>query len=170
MSGCKALLFGCVLAALAAVPVHATTIVYAIDMDGAQEAPLAGDPDGSAVGTLTIDDATGAVSWSLTYSNIAAPTGMHIHLAPPGVAGAIVVDLGVATTGGPGTLINSTTTLPATALLINTTPGAYYINVHNLVFSQGAVRDQLGTLVPEPALLSLLAAGGVAVLAGRRRT
>ena len=57
-----------------------------------------------------------------------------------------------------------------TPTTINTTPAAYYINVHNLVFSQGAVRDQLGTLVPEPALLSLLAAGGCAVLAGRRRT
>lgn len=63
---------------LAASPAAALTITYSVAMDGTQEVG-GGDPDGTASGTLTIDDATGNISWSFTYANIAAPTAMHIH-------------------------------------------------------------------------------------------
>jgi len=158
--------------ALAASPAAATTITYSVTMDGAQEVPGPGDADGTASGTITINDATGGISCSFTYANIVAPFAMHIHGpgAPPGVAAGIFVGLGVATSGGAGTLISDTSTSAANALTINTTPGNFYVNIHNAAFPSGAVRGQLGTVVPEPATLALLGVGlaGLAWTGARR--
>jgi len=162
--------------AFAASPAAATTITYSLTMDGAQEVPGPGDPDGSATGTLTIDDSTGGVgtiSWSFTYANIATPlSAMHIHgpAAPPGTAAGVFVGLGVATSGGAGTLISSVVTTMANAAAINANPGDFYVNIHNGPFPSGAVRGQLGTVLPEPATLGLLAVGIVGLVwTGRRR-
>jgi hypothetical protein len=166
----------CVLAlalvALAAQPAAATTITYSLNMTGAQEVPGPGDPDGIATGTLTVNDATGDISWSFTYANITAPTAMHIHgpSAPAGVAAGVFVGLGVTTSGGAGTLISAVTTTTTNAAAINASPSGFYVNIHNAAFPAGAVRGQLGLVVPEPPTLLMLALGvGGLVLAGRRR-
>ena len=163
--------------AFAASPAAATTITYSLTMDGAQEVPGAGDPDGSATGTLTIDDSTGGVgtiSWSFTYANIATPlSAMHIHgpAAPPGTAAGVFVGLGVATSGGAGTLISSVVTTMANAAAINANPGNFYVNIHNGPFPNGAVRGQLGTIVPEPPTVALLLLSLLDLArAGRRRS
>ena len=158
--------------AFAASPVAATTITYSVIMSGAQEVPGPGDADGTATGTLTVDDSTGLISWSFTYANIVAPTAMHIHgpAAPVGVAAGVFVGLGIATSGGAGTLISSVTTSAANALAINTGPANFYVNIHNGAFPGGAVRGQLGVLVPEPPTLLMLGVGFLGlVLMGRRR-
>jgi hypothetical protein len=150
-----------------AAAAHATSITYAISMTGAQEVPGPGDPDGSAVGTLTVDDVTGVISWSFTYANLDSLTGMHIHAAPAGSSAGVFV--GLALTGSAGSLVGSVTTTPANALAINTNPSNYYVNLHTSVYPSGAVRDQLGTLVPEPGVAALLAASLAAARWGRRR-
>src|ERR1700752_3592115 len=85
---------------LATAPVHALTISYYLNMDGAQQVPGPGDPDGSAAGVIKLDDATGLIEWAINYSNISAPVDMHIH-GPGGSAGSaagVFVPMGVATT------------------------------------------------------------------------
>lgn len=158
---------------LAAGPAAALTITYTLSMDGAQEvSPNVGDPDGTAAGTLTVNDSTGLISWSFTYANIAAPTDMHIHgpVGPVGVNAGIFVGLGVATSGGAGTLISSLTTTVANALAINAIPTNFYVNIHNSPFPNGAVRGQLGVVAPEPGTLALLGVGFAGLAwTGRRR-
>ena len=147
---------------------------YLIQGDGSQQVPGPGDADGWVTGTITLDDVTGVISWDFTYRNIDAPTLMHIH-GPNGSAGqtaGVHIGLGVVTSGGPGTLVNSM----VHAVLQDVTdvlddPTDFYVNIHNPAFGAGAVRGQLGTggfsgVVPDgttglPLLLGKAAGGTV---------
>lgn len=154
---------------LTASSAFAASVGFAVSMSGAQEVPGPGDPDGIATGTLALDDASGAISWSFTYANIDAPTLMHIHgpNGPAGSAANVFINLGVATSGGAGTLVGSLAhgSLAQVAQIL-AAPETFYVNVHNAPFGGGAVRGQ----VPEPAT-ALLFGSGLAGLAfaGRAR-
>lgn len=143
----------------------AAQTTFALNMDGAQEAPGPGDADGSATGNITLNDVTGVISWDFDYFNINAPTLMHIHDGDFGVQGPVFINLGVMTTGGAGNLTNSIVhgnLAQITAVLTN--PDEYYVNIHNSPFGAGAVRGQL----PEPTTLALLGVGLAACLRRRR--
>jgi hypothetical protein len=129
--------------ALSAAVAPAQAEQFTLTMTGNQEVPNPGDPDGFASGTLTIDPATNQVSWNFTHSGIATPTMMHIHIGAAGVSGGVIVNLGVATSGGPGTLVNQTTTSATNVNNILANPTGYYVNIHNAQFPGGAVRGQL---------------------------
>ena len=135
----------------------ATSATYTVNMSGAQEVG-SGDPDGTASGTITLDDLSGVISWSFTYANIDAPTLMHIHGpdAPAGTNAGVFIGLGVATSGGAGTLVSSLVHgNPAQVTQILNSPDTFYVNIHNVPFPGGAVRGQ----VPEPATALLVGAG-----------
>ena len=119
-------------------------ITFQLTMGGDQSVPGPGDEDGQASGTLTIDDATGLISWDFTYSNIADPAAMHIHSGAAGGRGGGAVPLNVDTSGGTGTLIGSTTADATNVAAILASPSDYYVNIHNADFRPGAVRGQLG--------------------------
>lgn len=158
---------------LAPVDTSKAAVVFSLNATGAQEVG-GGDPDGLATGLLTINEAADAnplgVSWNFNFSNIDAPSAMHIHTGTLGNNGSVLLGLGVATSGGAGTLIDSTVFASAAdrdSVLGN--PSGFYVNIHNATFAGGAVRGQL-TAVPEPSSLGISALalfGGV--LARRRK-
>jgi hypothetical protein len=147
---------------------------YIVNLNGANEvAPVVGDPDGSATGVITLDDVTGNISYAIAYSNLETLADFHIHgpNGPAGVNQPVWIGFGIAT-DVPGTLTR-TVTLPVadlpkiTQVLAN--PTNFYLNIHTTpTHAGGAVRGQLGVLIPEPATAAL-AAAAIGMLGVRRR-
>jgi hypothetical protein len=124
------------------------TATFTIQLSGAAEVcPTAsgtcGGP-GTGTATITVDRNARTVCYSITTQNVALPLlAAHIHEAPVGVAGPVVVPLftspvNSAATSGCVTDVNKN-------LLKNIlrNPEEYYVNVHNAPFPNGAVRGQL---------------------------
>lgn len=168
----RSLAIGCVLAT--AANAWGASATYLVSLNGANEvAPTVGDPDGSASGTITLDDVTGNISYAITYANLETLADFHIH-GPNGPAGtnqSVWIGFGVSTTV-PGTLTRALT-LPAadlpkiTQVLAN--PANFYLNIHTTpTHAGGAVRGQLGVLIPEPSTIAL-AGSAVGMFGFRRR-
>lgn len=111
----------------------------ATSLSGAEEVPPA-DPDGTGSARITLNIGQATVCWELTVSNIAPAAAAHIHSAPAGENGPVVVPLSPPTTGSSS---GCTTAAPALIQAIIDNPEQYYVNVHNADFPGGAVRGQL---------------------------
>ena len=125
---------------------------------GAEEVPpVATQGRGTAVFSLSPDGTE--LSFRLITANVANITQAHIHLAPRGVNGPIVVFLfglvpaGVSSTGvlATGTIVQSDL-IPRPAigfggtmaeLVAELRSGGAYVNVHTLAFPGGEVRGQV---------------------------
>lgn len=140
----------------AAGPAQAAIQHLTAILDGLQEIspitglPGAGDPDGTGIAHLWIDDSKSKVRWQFDVAGIALPlTGAHIHEAPAGQNGPIEVNFAGQLSGsGLG---------DSDLLRVIQNPGGFYVNLHNADFPGGAIRGQLSA-VPEPAAVTLLAA------------
>jgi hypothetical protein len=108
-------------------------------MTGAQEVPPA-DPDGVGTASFTFNPGLGQVCYELTAENIEPATAAHIHIAPPGSPGPVVIPLIPPTDGS-----SSGCASADRALILNIiqNPDAYYVNVHNAIYPAGAIRAQL---------------------------
>ena len=128
-------------ALLAAVPVLAGGRPFSTTLTGAAEVP-AGDPDATGTATVWVNPGTGTVCYSWSVSNAATPIlAAHIHHAPAGVAGPVVVPLPPT---GPSSGSGCTTGVDRSlALDIIRHPWDYYVNTHNAEFPAGAARGQL---------------------------
>jgi hypothetical protein len=116
------------------------------DLTGAEEAPGPGDPDATGTAQLTLNQGTETVCYDLSWANIdGTVVAAHIHEAPAGVAGPVVVPLFVgqsfAGTGSDSACVSSDRALIKD---IRKNPTEYYVNVHSSVFPAGAIRGQLG--------------------------
>lgn len=111
------------------------------DLDGANEVPILGDPDGTGHATIRVNSGQGTVCYDITVSNIATVVAAHIHIGAAGVPGGIVVPLEPS-----GGVISGCATGVDRDLIkaIRSDPEAYYVNVHNAQFPGGAARGQLG--------------------------
>ena len=109
-------------------------------LTGEQEVPVKGDPDGIGFATVTVNPGQGVLCYELSVSGIAPATAAHIHEAPPGVAGPVVVELLPPTDGSSSDCIQVGRAL---AKEILQDPADYYVNVHNTEFPAGALRGQL---------------------------
>lgn len=111
-------------------------------MTGEVEVPI-GDLDGSGLVTVIVHPAKGQLCFAIVVDDILLPTiATHIHKAPPGVAGPIVVPLTAPdATGTSAGCVSGVDQGLLTA--IKRHPRQYYVNVHTTDFPAGAVRGQL---------------------------
>lgn len=116
---------------------------FATVLLGANEVPGPGDPDGMGRALITVNLGRGRVCWWIQVSGITLPaTAAHIHNAPAGVAGPIVVPLSPPDTNG--TSRGCAEDVDRHLLLnILIHPSDYYVNVHTTDYPAGAVRGQL---------------------------
>lgn len=110
-------------------------------LTGAAEIPGPGDPDGSGTADLRINPGQKQICYTLTVRNIDPASGAHIHEAPVGAAGPVVVTLQKPASGSSQACATVSREL---ALEILKRPRDYYVNVHNAIYPAGALRGQLG--------------------------
>lgn len=107
-----------------------------------------GDADRASM-TLTLNVGRELVCWSVQELVLTAgealPHAAHIHVAPAGTAGPVVVDLFAGQ--APASYPTATRCISADRGLIRDMlrePSAYYVNMHNAQHPAGVVRAQLG--------------------------
>ena len=125
--------------AFSCLTVAAGAQTYVGVMNGANEAPGPGDPDGFGLAGFRFEGTT--VIYHMMVKNIAAPNASHIHRGAAGVPGPVVLALA-------SVFPNNTATGTATASAalideIRSDPELFYVNVHNGDFPNGAIRAQL---------------------------
>jgi CHRD domain len=116
-------------------------------LTGAAEVPGPGDPDATGSASLTLNQGQGQVCFDLSWAGIdGTVVAAHVHAAPVGVAGPIVVPLftNVALAGTDSASGCVAGVSEELIKAIRHDPASYYVNVHSTVFPAGAARGQLG--------------------------
>jgi hypothetical protein len=114
------------------------------ELTGAAEVPVSGDPDGSGSASLTLNPGLEQVCWEIQVADVAPITAAHIHEAPAGVAGGVVVPLFPPLPDADGFSSGCISADRDLILDIIQNPEEYYVNVHNAEYPAGALRGQLG--------------------------
>jgi hypothetical protein len=132
-------------------------------LDGGQEVPPTPTP-GLGAASLTIQ-ANGTASIVVPFGGLVAPTtAAHIHEAPAGSNGPVVVPL----VAGIGQF--AATFTPTAAQLVQLRAGNWYVNVHTTTFPGGEIRGQLArATLPTTFGPSCLGSNGVRPEIGARR-
>jgi hypothetical protein len=117
----------------------------ATTMTGAEEAPGPGDADATGQADLRLNQGQRRICFDLSWEDIDGTVfAAHIHQAPPGVPGPIVVPLFDGTFGGTDSLSACVPVERSLVKDIRKHPSDYYVNVHSSPgFPSGAIRGQL---------------------------
>jgi CHRD domain-containing protein len=111
----------------------------AMPLNGNQETAPA-DTDGHGFFTYDIEGTD--FCYTLEWKRIEPALAAHIHRAPRGVAGGIVIHLSVG--DGSGSRVEECVPISSDlATEITSNPKNFYVNVHNQPFPAGAIRGQL---------------------------
>jgi len=113
---------------------------FTIQLSGSEEV-TPGDPDGTGMATITLNQGQGTISYQITVSGIETPMAAHIHEAPAGQAGPVVFTLATPVNGVSSGVIRNVSKEMIKEIRQN--PEDYYINVHNAMYPAGALRGQL---------------------------
>ena len=110
-------------------------------LDGDTEVPGPGDGDGTGRARLSFNMEANELCVKMRVRNIQQATAAHIHEAPMGIKGPVVVTLPTPDSSG---RVNSCMTISDNlAQDLAQDPENYYINVHNTQYPDGAIRGQL---------------------------
>jgi CHRD domain len=117
----------------------------ATPMTGAEEAPGPGDADATGQADLRLNQGQRRICFDLSWENIDGTVfAAHIHLAPVGVPGDIVVPLFEGTFAGTDSISDCVHADRSLVKDIRKHPSDYYVNVHSTPgFEAGAIRGQL---------------------------
>jgi len=111
-------------------------------MSGSQEVPGPADPDGTGSSVIAIDRDSNQLCYTIYVEGITLPAAAaHIHRAPLGRAGDVVVPLTAPDEDGYASGCVAVDKTLAGQILAN--PANFYVNVHTSDFPNGAVRGQL---------------------------
>ncbi len=110
-------------------------------LTGAQEVPGPGDPDGMGWASVKAHPKSGQLCVAMQVSKIDPAAAAHIHEAPKGASGPVVVTL--PTPNAQGFASGCITVDKELLKEIKKNPSDYYVNVHNALYPAGAVRGQL---------------------------
>ena len=144
--GIGSIMTGLLLAACCAVAgtAAAQTPWFAASLAGEREVGSAGDQDGWGLGVVGVE--AGTVTYYIWVTDISEPTMAHIHAAPAGQSGTVVIDFAAAFTEvAPNTYAATgrVAAEPGTIAALLDNPAAFYVNVHNADHPAGAVRGQV---------------------------
>jgi len=136
---------------VALTPVSAATGVFRLTLTGDQEATptcsppdVCGDPDAVGAAILIVNPVRDTVCFLTRWAGIdGTVVAAHIHLAPEGVPGQVVVPLFAGTFDGTD-MTRGCVSANDLADDILADPSSYYINIHSTVYQPGAIRAQLG--------------------------
>jgi CHRD domain len=116
-------------------------------LTGAEEAPGPGDANATGQADLTINQGQNEVCFTISWANVDGEVfAGHIHVAPAGSPGPIVVTLFTGSFAGTDSVTGCVEDVDAALIkAIRHDPTAYYVNVHSRPnFPGGAIRGQLG--------------------------
>jgi hypothetical protein len=114
--------------------------VVSAKMTGGAESPK-GPANASGLAIIHLNAAKGSVCWQFkNLKGVTSPNASHIHKGGKGVSGPVFIAL-----GGKFALKGCTTASKSAITAVESKPGAYYVNVHNAKYPNGAVRGQLVT-------------------------
>lgn len=138
-------------AAVATLTVAATLLVavpaasqggrplYAV-LIGGTEVPGPGHPTATGVGQVLLNQGQGSVCYDVASEGLSNVVAGHIHKAPAGVAGPIVVHFKVNPDGSASDCAEAARDLIKD---IRQNPDQYYVNLHTSSLPKGAIRGQL---------------------------
>jgi hypothetical protein len=104
---------------------------------GKYEVPK-GSPTAHGIVNVTLDANSRKVCWTFDLAGVARPAFAHIHKGRAGTSGPVFIALGK-TYKAKGCATASKKAVDA----VESNPNAYYVNVHNAKYPNGAVRGQL---------------------------
>ncbi len=136
-----------------AIPATASTdgtdAIRSTKLNGNKEFPRPGDPNGKGQFTATLSKDT--LCYSFYAVKIGTAAAAHIHNAPAGASGAVIITLTPPTKSGVSACITAVPDAQDTSVTMSvselaalkSSPHGFYVNAHTSGFPAGAVRGQL---------------------------
>jgi len=122
---------------------NTSEISFVVPLTSAQEVPPVLFPEASGEASLTLNSLTGELSGTIAVSGLTGQASMaHIHKAPLGEIGPVIVGLESNTDGSLWTI--PTDTVLDTPQISDLTAGNMYFNVHTEANPEGELRGQIG--------------------------